>query len=63
MHNVQETQRTVSKQTSNKVFTTSIFAILADFAFECCYQPLTLYSDWYQKHISVKISFSSKMLM
>ena len=63
MHNVQERQETVYKQTSNIVFATSIFAILVDFAFEFCYKPLTLYRDWYQEHISVKISFSSKMLM
>ena len=63
MHNVQKTQKTVSKQTSNIVFATSIFAIFVDLAFEFFYQPLTLYRDWYQKHISVKISFSSKILM
>ena len=34
MHNVQETQKTVSKQTRNRVFATSIFAIFIDFAFE-----------------------------
>ena len=34
MHNVQETQKTVSKQTRNRVFATSIFAIFKDFAFE-----------------------------
>ena len=34
MHNVQETQNTVSKQTRNIVFATSIYAILIDFAFE-----------------------------
>ena len=34
MQNVQETQKTVSKQTGNWVFATSIFAILIDFAFE-----------------------------
>ena len=49
MHNVQETQKTVSKQTSNIVFATSILAILVDFALEFCYQLLTLYRDWYQK--------------
>ena len=31
MRNVQETQKTVSKQTDNWVFYTSIFAILANF--------------------------------
>ena len=34
MHNVQETQNTVSKQTRNRVFATCIFAIFIDFAFE-----------------------------
>ena len=34
MHNVQETQNNVSKQTRNRVFATSICAILIDFAFE-----------------------------
>ena len=37
MHHVQETQKTVSKQTRNRVFVTSnssIFAIFIDFAFE-----------------------------
>ena len=34
MHNVQETQNTVSKQTINIVFATSMYAILIDFAFE-----------------------------
>ena len=36
MHNVQETQKTVSKQTRNIfiVFATSIFVIFIDFAFE-----------------------------
>ena len=34
MHNVQETQKNVSKQTRNRVFATSIFAIFIDFAFE-----------------------------
>ena len=34
MHNVQETQNTVSKQTRNILFATSIYAILIDFAFE-----------------------------
>ena len=34
MHNVQETQKTVSKQTRNREFATSIFAIFIDFAFE-----------------------------
>ena len=63
MYNVQETQKNVSKQTNNIVYATSIFALLVDFAFEFCYQPLTLYRDWYQKHISIKISFSSNMLM
>ena len=45
MHNVQETQKTVSKQTDNGVFATSIFAILVDFAFEFWYKPLTLYRE------------------
>ena len=31
MHNVQETQKTVSKQTDNRVADTSIFAILVNF--------------------------------
>ena len=34
MHNVQEIQKTVSKQTRNSVFTASIFAIFIDFALE-----------------------------
>ena len=34
MHNVQETQKIVSKQTRNRVFATSIFAIFIDFAFK-----------------------------
>ena len=34
MHNVQETQKTVSKQTRNRVFATSIFVIFTDSAFE-----------------------------
>ena len=34
IHNIQETQTTVSKQTRNIVFATSIYAILIDFAFE-----------------------------
>ena len=34
MHNVQETQKTVSKQTRNIVFAASIFAIFIDFAFK-----------------------------
>ena len=34
MHNVQETQKTVSKQTRNRLFATSIFAIVIDLAFE-----------------------------
>ena len=61
--NVQETQKTVSKQTKNRVFTTSIFAILVDFALEFWYKPLTLYREWCQKYISVKVSFSSKIIM
>ena len=60
MHNVQETQKTVSKQTDNEVFATSIFAILVDFAFEFWYKPLTLYREKNQKYISVKISYLSK---
>ena len=39
---------TVSKQTGDRVFTTSIFAILVDFAFEFWHKPLTLYREWYQ---------------
>ena len=34
MHNVQETQKKISKQTRNRVFVTSIFAIFIDFALE-----------------------------
>ena len=60
MHNVQETQKTVSQQTGGIVFADSIFAILVGFAFEFWYKPLTLYREWYQKHISAKISFPSK---
>ena len=63
MHNVQETQKNVSKQTRNRMFATSIFAIFIDFAFEFYYKPLTLYRDWYSNHISAKISFLSKNLM
>ena len=63
MHNIKETQKTVSKQTRNRVFATSIFVIFIDFAFQFWYKLLTLYGDWYQKLISAKISFSSKMLM
>ena len=40
MHNVQETLKTVSKQTRNRIFATSIFDIFIDYAFE-----LTLYRD------------------
>ena len=64
MHNVQETRNTVSKQTRNIVFVTSIYAILIDFAFEFkyMYKLLTLYRDCYQKHISAKTSFRQKCL-
>ena len=34
IQNVQETQKTVSKQTRNSVFATSVDAIFMDFAFE-----------------------------
>ena len=34
MRNVQETQKNVSKQTRNRVFATSVFAIFIDFVFE-----------------------------
>ena len=64
MHNVQEIQKkTVPKQTGNWVFGNSIFAILADFAFEFWYKSLILHKEWYQKHISVNVSFSSKISM
>ena len=63
MHNVEERQKTLSKQTGNRVFATSIFAILVEFAFEFWYKLLTLYRQWYQKYIFVKISFSSKIIM
>ena len=63
MHNVLETQKYVSKQTRNRGFAASIFAIFIGFSLEFLYKPLTLYRDWCQKHISAKISFSSKMLM
>ena len=45
MHNVQETQKNCfkSKQTGNRVFAISIFAILVDFVFIFRYKPLTLY--------------------
>ena len=62
MQNVHETQKTVSKQTRNTVFATSI-CLFYRLAFEFYYKPLTLYKDWCQKHISAKITFSSKMLM
>ena len=53
MHNVQETQKNNdSNQTGYWVFATSIFAILVDFVFEYFYKPMTLYKEWYQKHIS-----------
>ena len=38
------------------------FAILVHFAFKFWYKQLTLYREWYQKYISVKISFSSKII-
>ena len=55
--------KNVSKQTSNRVFATSIFAILVNFAFEFSYKPLTLFREWYQKYISVIISYSSKIIL
>ena len=62
MHNVQETPKTVSKKLET-VFATSIFAILVDFAIKFWYKPLTLYRERCQKYISVKILFSSKIIM
>ena len=47
MRNVQESQKTVSKQTGNWVFATSIFAILVDFAFKFWYKVLTLCKQWH----------------
>ena len=46
------------------MYAASIFAILIDFAFEFWYKPLTvtLYREWYQKYISVKICFCQKLL-
>ena len=38
------------------MFAYSIFAILVDFAFEFWYKSLTVYGEWYQKYISVKIN-------
>ena len=63
MHNVQETQKTVSKQTGHGVFAFSIFVISVDFAFAFWYKPLTLYRKWYKKYISIKMSFSSKIFV
>ena len=40
-----------------------MFAILVDFAFKFWYKVLTLCKEWYQKDISVKISFLSKIIM
>ena len=51
------------KQTGDRVFAMFIFAILVDFAFKFCYKPLTLCREWYRKYISVKISFSAKIIM
>ena len=62
MHNVQETQKTVSKQTDDWVFATFIFAFLVDFAFEFLVQAIDTW-EWYKKYISVKVSFSSKIIM
>ena len=44
MLNVQETQKTVPKQTENSVFATFLFVIY--FTFEFKYKPLALYIDW-----------------
>ena len=52
MHNVQETQNTISKQTVNIVFATSIYAILIDFAFES--------SLWHFIEIGIKNIFPQK---
>ena len=62
MHNVQETQNMVSNQTGNRVFATSIFPIMVDFAFKFWYEPLTLHREWCEKYISVKSRFRQKTL-
>ena len=62
MHNVQGTQKMVSNQTGNRLFATSIFAILVDFLFKFWYEPLTLHREWCQKYISVKSHFCQKCL-
>ena len=38
-------KKTVSKQIGNRVFDTSIFPILVDFAFEFWHKLLTLYGE------------------
>ena len=58
MHNVQGTQKMVSNQTGNRLFATSIFAILVDFVFKFWYEPL----EWCQKYTSVKSHFCQKCL-
>ena len=59
MHNIQETQKTVSKQTKNRMFDTSIFAIFIDFAFEFWYDLLVQAIDTLQRMVS-KIYFHNK---
>ena len=57
MHNVQETQKTVSKQTATECLLLLFLPLLCNmvyFAFKFWYNVLT-FKEWYQKHISVKI--------